>query len=54
MEDDNFNENGFSLITDFQENSEQDLRYTTINEECATWCFSRAQFFRLRLEENLH
>ena len=33
MEDDNFNENGFSLITDFQENSEQDLRYTTINEE---------------------
>lgn len=33
MEDENFNENGFSLITDFQENSEQDLRYTTINEE---------------------
>ncbi len=33
MEDENFNENGFSLITDFQENSEQDLRYTTINKE---------------------
>lgn len=33
MEDENFNENGFSLITDFQENSEQDLRYTTIDEE---------------------
>lgn len=33
MEDENFNENGFSLITDFQENSEQDLRYTSINEE---------------------
>jgi ATP-dependent Lon protease len=33
MEDENFNENGFSLITDFHENSEQDLRYTTINEE---------------------
>ena len=33
MEDDNFNENGFSLIADFHENSEQNLRYTAIDNE---------------------
>ena len=33
MEDDNFNENGFSLIADFQEGSEQSMRYIAIDEE---------------------
>ena len=33
MEDDNFNDNGFSLIADFQEGGEQNLRHIEIDEE---------------------
>ena len=33
MDDDNFNENGFSLIADFQEGGEQNLRHITLDEE---------------------
>ena len=33
MEEDNFDESGFSMIADFHENSEQNLRYIAIDEE---------------------